>query len=408
MRARSRVETARSGPSTKRPGRRCRLLIVSHAHLADAEPRKMALALQEHLDLRVVAPRRLPEPRHLCGRPLKPYRLDPDPRGREVLITFRALYRPGSPWVSQYALASLSLGMRRVRPDVIHLEHPPWSPLFWQVLLARRLFARSARIVLLLKKNTYRRYPGLTGRLKDALARAGLRWVDVVMPASAKAASMCERELGVSPDRLVVVTHLGVDPGVFRPGSDGRRQAGVQVVGYCGRFEPDKGLTDLVEAVERCRTITGADIRLRLLGTGSLQPDLERAAAARPWLEVMPPVPGDRVPSFLAGLDVFVLPSRVLPDHEEHDAHALLEALTVGVASIGTRSGIIPEVLADGAGIVVPAEDPEALARALADLARDPEARKRYARRGRQKADAEFILERVADHHVSIYESLCP
>ncbi|MBT6118266.1 MAG: glycosyltransferase, partial [Rhodospirillaceae bacterium] len=95
------------------------------------------------------------------------------------------------------------------------------------------------------------------------------------------------------------------------------------------------------------------------------------AARAREenWLDVAPTVPHAAVAPFLRGLDLFCLPAHVLPDHEEHDAHALMEAMACGIACIGTRSGIIPELLDGKTGLLVPPADPPALAEAIAACA---------------------------------------
>jgi glycosyltransferase involved in cell wall biosynthesis len=386
------------------PGRP-RVLILSHS-FHDPEQRKMLLALAEHVDVRVVAPKSLPEPKALRGRVFKPHDLDVSSLARHLFIPLRPIYRPGSPFIAQYGFASVALGVRRVRPDVIHLDYQPWSPIFWQALLARRLFAPRAAVVLAAKKNTYRRYPGLPGRLKAALTEAGLRRVDWILAASTKAADLYATELGFDRRRIDVLTHVGVDPGAFAPAGD-RPTAGPPVtVGFCGRLEAQKGVPELVEAVERCRADTGAEVRLRLVGSGSLEPELAALAGERPWLSVEGPLPSARIPAFLAGLDVFVLPARVEEDHEEHDAHALLEALTVGVAGIGTRSGAIVDVLGDGTGVLVEPEDPAGLARALAGLVRDPEARAEYAARGRRKAQAAFVNPVVARRQADLYAAM--
>jgi glycosyltransferase involved in cell wall biosynthesis len=323
------------------------------------------------------------------------------------MIARHAVYRPWSSSVAQYGLASFSLGMRRFRPDVIHVEQPPWSPIFWQVVLARRLFAPTARITVLAKKNTYRRHRWPIGWLKDVIAHAGLRRVDLVLAVSEKSAGMFEREFDVDRDRMVLVRQIGVDSAKFTPRSRDHRREAPLVVGYSGRLEPEKGILHLVTAVECCREATGVDLRLRVLGVGTLDEELKRMAARRPWLELLGSVPSHHVSGFLQTLDIFVLPADTLPDHEEHDAQSLVEALTAGVAVIGTRSGIIPDLLEEDTGLLVPPGDPEALAEALGALVVDEVLRERYARCGRLKAEAEFTLEAVAQTYAQVFDRLC-
>lgn len=383
-------------------GRRPTVVLLSHAFL-DLEVRKMLGALEPHMRAVAVTLDRYPVPPAVGAEFFRPTRAPTDAQWRDVFVGFRPLYRPGSPAVSQYALISLSLGFRQLRPDVIHTEYPPWSPIFWQALLARRLFAPHACVVLFAKKNTYRRHGGVAQRFKDGLMAAGLRRTDLVMAVSQKAADLYV-DLGFPRERVVVTTAAGVDGDLFRPAEPPRTPGPEVVVGYTGRIEVEKGVSDLIEAVGIVRDRDGLDVRLRILGGGSLRAEL--AARADGWLEILPGVPTTEVPSFLHGLDLYVLPSRILPDHEEHDAHALLEAQAVGLPVIGTRSGIIPELIEDGSGVLVPAEDPGALADAIAALAADPAHRADVARRGFEKARAEYLLGTVAREHAAIYASL--
>jgi glycosyltransferase involved in cell wall biosynthesis len=111
------------------------------------------------------------------------------------------------------------------------------------------------------------------------------------------------------------------------------------------------------------------------------------------------------VADFMKGLDIFVMPSRVLKHHEEHDAHALMEAMSVGIPSIGTASGAITDVLAD-AGLIVPPERTEELATALNHLAADEQLRAAYGRRGRQRIQAHYSLEAVAATYAETYRQI--
>jgi glycosyltransferase involved in cell wall biosynthesis len=177
-------------------------------------------------------------------------------------------------------------------------------------------------------------------------------------------------------------------------------------IGYCGRFDPDKGVLELVEAVRSSRKSNGLELQLHLLGRGSLQETLARAQDEEPWIRLFEPVPHHQVPRFLQNLDMFVLPSRVSPDREEHDAHGLVEAMAVGLPCIGTRSGIIPQLLAGGAGFLVPANSTQELAQALATLATDPGKRASLGRKARETALANHALDSLAANKAAIFKRL--
>ena len=74
---------------------------------------------------------------------------------------------------------------------------------------------------------------------------------------------------------------------------------------------------------------------------------------------------------------------------------SLIESMAAGVPVVTTASGAIPELVTDGAGLLVPPHDPPALAAALQRL-RDPALRRELADGGRARVEAEFDVERIA------------
>ncbi|HEU5213586.1 MAG TPA: glycosyltransferase family 4 protein [Gaiellaceae bacterium] len=166
------------------------------------------------------------------------------------------------------------------------------------------------------------------------------------------------------------------------------------VVGTAAILEHGKGVDVLLEAVARI----DAPVRVEIFGDGSLRGALEQQAGA---LGVDARFHGrvDDVRSRLEGLDVFVLPSR-----GENLPMALLEAMAAAVPPVATRVGGVPELVVDGeSGLLVPVDDADSLADAIAGLARDPERRERLARQAAQRVANEFEAEAVGRRMVSVY-----
>ncbi|MBT6117921.1 MAG: hypothetical protein HOH66_08635, partial [Rhodospirillaceae bacterium] len=234
-----------------------RVAIVSSAYLA-AENRKNIDALARHAEIRVISP-----DRPLYG--VFSAAIDLPDASDAGTYALYPLQRFGGPF---HRLRSADLGLAGFAPDIVQVEHDPWTALFRQAARARRRHAPQARLLVLAKKNTYRRYPGLAGCMKDILARRGVAQLDHVLAASRMTAALYERNFSVARDRVSVVHHLGVDTELFAPGgpSAGPDAAEIFTVGYCGRLEPHKGLEDLVVAVAGLRA--DRPIRLRLLGEG--------------------------------------------------------------------------------------------------------------------------------------------
>lgn len=371
-----------------------KVAILSHSYL-EPENRKNIFALSAYVTVRVILPRKW----HVLI--FHNYEFERSHFGRKFFIPFRPLYLSNA----QYLLWTLSMGLRRFQPDVINIEYNPWSAMFFQVLVYRALFCPHAKIICTVKKNTYRRYRGWRSWLKNWLSRFSFKRVDHIIAASAMAARLYKHKFSVPTHRITSLHHLGVDTSLFVPVPVRQDETPSRVtIGYCGRFDVEKGITDLIAAVRLVKNRVTRPVVLRLLGDGQLTRELEQQADNTDWLEILPPVGNAEVASFLQDLDIFVLPSRILEDHQEHDAHALIEALAVGVATIGTRSGIIPEIMGDGTGQLVSPEAPDELAAVLEKLVNDDRARKTLGMRGRKKAENEFALDVIAQQKIKIFQ----
>ncbi len=102
------------------------------------------------------------------------------------------------------------------------------------------------------------------------------------------------------------------------------------------------------------------------------------------------------------GADVFVLPT-----FYEGYGMAVAEALAHGLPVVSSATGAIPELLADGAGLLVPPGDPEALAAALLQVL-DPAARAQLAAGARQARDRLPTWEDATDKMANVLRHALP
>lgn len=364
-----------------------KVLVVSHSYVA-LENQKNITALQQYAQVRVALPHFINDV--VNGRVVPPQYHD------DAYAVHHRISLPRS----QYLLKSADLGMKEFRPDIVHIEYDPWTPIFWQTWFARRWAAPRARLVCTAKKNTMRRLPQPLQAMKIGVANAMLKSVAHLLVINKGVQRIYEQTLGVSPDKMTLMQHLGIDTLTFYPAVG--RKAGDQVtIGYCGRLDPHKGIADLLESVGAINDAHPGSVRLKMLGQGGMRDEL--LARRLPWLDVLAPVPHAQVADFMRTLDVFVMPSLVLPDHEEHDGHALMEAMACGVASIGSTSGIIPELLSDGCGLIYPAGDVRELTQRLSSLLGSADDRSALAARGLARANDAFTIEGIALQKMKIY-----
>jgi glycosyltransferase involved in cell wall biosynthesis len=131
------------------------------------------------------------------------------------------------------------------------------------------------------------------------------------------------------------------------------------VVGFFGRLEHGKGIDLLCDAAVRVHT--KLPVTFLIVGEGPLREELVKRAAAE-GLPVCVTGQRDDVPALMRLCSVVVLPSR-----REAFGRVLIEAMAAGVPVVATAVGGIPEVCVDGVtGLLVPPEDPDALAVAIA------------------------------------------
>ncbi|MFP3942154.1 MAG: glycosyltransferase family 4 protein [Thermoanaerobaculia bacterium] len=244
---------------------------------------------------------------------------------------------------------------------------PPWS----REGVRRRLLVLAAN----------RRAARVTA-VSDAVRRA---WVE---------------EAGLAPERVEVV-HNGVAAPTSPEGGaasmDGAARVrgelgiprGVPVATAVSVLRPGKGLEVLLDAVPAIRSAVPR-VRVVIAGDGPLRTALEaRAAASGAGGAVVWGGFRRDVPALLAASDLVVVPSL-----DDAFPTVALEAMSAGRPVVASRTGGIPEIVADGdSGRLVPPGDPEALARAVTGLLADPEERWRLGAAGRERHRELFSTE---------------
>jgi len=142
-------------------------------------------------------------------------------------------------------------------------------------------------------------------------------------------------------------------------------------------------------------------LRLAIIGDGALRGpalDLLRQAGILElaWL------PGERadIAGIMRGFDVFVLPSLA-----EGISNTILEAMARGLPIIATQVGGNPELLEEGRiALLVPADDPQAMAEAIAVYADDAANRAQDGAAGRAAVEARFSMDTMVKAYMKIYD----
>jgi glycosyltransferase involved in cell wall biosynthesis len=207
--------------------------------------------------------------------------------------------------------------------------------------------------------------------------------------------------LAPEPQRVCLVYH-GLDGRRFpfapvsRPPRDGRDAGTAVTLLSVGRAVEKKGYPVLLEALARLP----GDLSWRFvhIGSGPLRPALERQAkrlGLGERIEWRGALPQQDVLAAYRQADLFVLASRVAGDGDRDGLpNVLMEAQSQGLACVSTSVSAIPELIEDGeTGLLVPPDDPPALADALERLIRHPLLRGRLGSAGRQRVARHFTFD---------------
>jgi glycogen(starch) synthase len=233
-------------------------------------------------------------------------------------------------------------------------------------------------------------------RIIALLERQALRSADLVITPSAFGTSALRERGYLEQATRIEVVHNGAPPlpPVQLP------MSGVELV-CVARLDYHKGIDVLVRAIS---LLKDPRPHLDLLGTGQEEAKLrELVDALNLGCKVRFRGHQDRegVAAWLAGAIALVLPSR-----SENFPLAILEAMQAGVPIVATRVGGIPEAVRNGQeALLVPPDNPEALATALDRILHDRELRHRLAKATRSRGTA-FTWEHAAEQYEGFYASL--
>lgn len=200
-------------------------------------------------------------------------------------------------------------------------------------------------------------------------------------------------EYAPDPETGVLISH-GIDPErpyVIFVGRITRQKGVVVLLRAAALLDPSAQLVlcaGAADTPELLDEVTSAVSGLRASRTGVI------------WIPQM--LPKAEIIQLLSHATVFACPSVYEPLGIVN-----LEAMACGTAVVASRVGGIPEVVDDGVtGLLVPPDDPEALAAALNTLLREPASATLMGAAGRERAVESFSWEAVAAQTAALYEEL--
>lgn len=209
----------------------------------------------------------------------------------------------------------------------------------------------------------------------------------------------------LAPGADIELVHHGLDPRRFPAperarGPDGSDPARPVTILCVARAVEKKGVDTLLDALALLPS--GLHWRLEHVGGGPLAADLARRAERLGlservrWLGACTQ---DEVLEALRRADLFALAARVAKDGDRDGLpNAVLEAMALELPVVASEVAALPEaVVPSVTGLLVPPDEPRALAEALAELIRSPAARRALGREGRRRVLETFSFEAGID-----------
>lgn len=318
--------------------------------------------------------------------PRRSYRVKPSQFAFAYHVLPGRSLRPRGRWL--VLNAGLSRILRRVKPDAILIGG--WNqPAFWQALLIAKLRGIPTALWVESTARDARSAHGAAATVRRAaLALAS----SFVVPGRASASYL--EGLGVDPASITVAPNA-IEPGIVTGEAHLSRPASECVFLYVGRLEHEKGPDVLVQAMH---DVPG---RLVVVGDGSMRKELERAAPTE-RVTFAGHAHRQDLARWYADADVFVLPSR-----SDVWGMVLNEAAAAGLPLVASEvAGAAYDLIEPGRnGLLVPADDPAALAEALRQAGARPGWRSAAGQRSRELAQ-QFTPEAWANSVAGMARSL--
>lgn len=229
-----------------------------------------------------------------------------------------------------------------------------------------------------------------------------VRRLPAVLTVSSSSRADIIEQMGVSPERINVVP-VGVDHTVYRPRQDAKPVHG-RIMVTSSSDVPLKGLVPLLEAVAKLRV--EREVELVVIGRPRPGGRVDRAIERLCLSNVVRCVSGisdDELARLYGEAQVAVVPSLY-----EGFSLPAIEAMACAVPVLATTGGALPEVVGrDGdTGLLVPPDDPGALAQGLSRLLDDAQLRARLGAAGRQRVLQRFTWPVTARRTAECYRAV--
>lgn len=265
-----------------------------------------------------------------------------------------------------------------------------WVAVLAKWLYKKKLILRCGYEWLLLSerlnKSTWKR------KIIYLVEKVAYKTADKIILTSKEDKKFVTKRFRINPEKIEIIPNY-IDVDLFKilnvPKEKNR-------IIFVGRLEEEKNLFNLIEA------IANIPVKLVLIGSGSLKQKLkEFSKEQKANVEFKENIANEKLPEDLNKSEIFILPS-----FYEGCPKTLLEAMSCGLAVIGTKVAGVKEIIKHKVNGYLCAANSESIRKAICEVLEDNALREKIGQNARKTILENFSLERILEKEVEIYKSL--
>ncbi len=303
--------------------------------------------------------------------------------------------------------------LQEFKPQIIQVEQGAKALSYAQLITLNKLLDLQAKNIFF----TWWNMPYESKFPISILENYNLHHTDGVIAGNQDGANILRQHGYRKP--IKIMPQLGVDETLFYQSSQPELalKLGIKesefVIGFVGRFVPEKGLLTLIKALAGLQEISW---KLLLIGRGALKETIlaeAKTAGFNKRVIIVENVAHEEVPRYINLMNTLVLPSETTNEFKtltakgwkEQFGHVLIEAMACRVPVIGSDSGEIPHVIGE-AGLIFSEGDSTALRDCLQRLIEQPQLANQLAQKGYEKARQKYTNKALAQELLDFYQEL--
>lgn len=364
------------------------ILVISHTYIASINRDKWKVLANQHPDisLTVLIPRSWPT--HMFHHHAE--NLEQENLSNCTFIALNTV-RPGNELLYGYKFLALLSLLKKINPDVIHVEQGAHAYSYFQAMVCAKLLRLKSKFCFFTWINWEQKHSwkyNLGWKFIEWFTR---RHTNGIIAGNHDAAKLLKKNYPTLP--IAVLPQLGVNTQIFTPAFKETNH----IIGYIGRLVEEKGIMHLLKAFEQLHPLFPS-WQLLIVGSGSHKKTLIDFVATHhlaSYVDFFDPVPHEKIATLLKSIGILVLPSYDTPSWKEQFGHVLIEAMACKIPVIGSTGGEIPNVV-QNAGLVFDQTNVTQLKNCLEKLMSRDEERKVVGEQGYHKVNQEFTHDSIA------------